>query len=98
MTFLPPSWFPLVAAAAAPPPGADSSGTRTAWEFGREGWQIYAACFAALILVVGWIYRRDTSELNWFWKLWLFGLRGAVIAGLLIIALDPEERTETKTT
>ena len=56
-----------------------------------------SACFAVMILLVAWFYRQDTAQMHWFWRLWLFGLRGLVLVGLLLIALDPEERTETKT-
>jgi hypothetical protein len=68
------------------------------WEFGREGWAPLIAGFAGLILLVGWIYRRDTSQLRWYWKAWLFGLRASVVAALLIIMLEPQERIETKLT
>src|SRR5690606_19611758 len=72
--------------------------TGTSWEFAREDAQIFVIGFVALLLLVGWFYRRDTSELNWFWKGWLFSLRALVLVALLVIALDPQERVETRMT
>ncbi|MES2791232.1 MAG: hypothetical protein V4719_16575 [Planctomycetota bacterium] len=72
-----------------------SGGTRIAWEFGRESWQGLAIAAVAIALVVGWGYRRDTQGLHWFWRLFLLLLRMGVLASLGVIALDPQERTET---
>ena len=71
------------------------AGTRIAWEFGREGWQGPAVLAAALVLIVGWWYRRDTKELHWFFRVFLLLLRLGVLATLGVVALDPQERTET---
>ena len=62
------------------------------FEFGREarGWWI--AGIAALFLSSTWLYRRDTLALHPFWKIWLWGLRSGVLAGLLVIALAPQQR------
>ncbi len=70
-------------------------GTRIAWEFGREGWQGLAVGAVAVVLLVGWGYRRDTQGLHWFWRLFLLLLRLCVLASLGVVALDPQERTET---
>ena len=72
-----------------------SDGSRLAWEFGRESWQGLAVGAVALVLLVGWGYRRDTPGLHWFWRLFLLLLRLSVLAGLGVVALDPQERTET---
>ena len=40
------------------------------------------------------VYIRDTSELNRFWRYSLLTLRLAVLAGLIAIALNPQERTQ----
>ena len=68
---------------------------RVSWEFGREGWPGWIAAGAIVILLLAWLYRRDTRELSWYWRVWLGLLRSVVLAGLLIVALDPQERTET---
>jgi hypothetical protein len=72
-----------------------AAGTRIAWEFGREGWQGLAVGAVALVLLVSWGYRRDTQGLHWFWRLFLLLLRLSVLASLGVVALDPQERTET---
>ena len=61
-------------------------------EFGREQRGLWLVAFVGLVLLAGWLYSRDTAELNWFWKVWLGGLRLLTLAGLLVIALDPERR------
>ncbi|MDA0281984.1 MAG: VWA domain-containing protein, partial [Planctomycetota bacterium] len=49
----------------------------------------------ALLLVFGVrIYLRDTSELNRFWRCFLLLLRLSVLTGLILIALNPQERTQ----
>lgn len=59
--------------------------------------------FGGLLLVFGsmaivwWVirlYRRDTWELSVGWRLFLAGLRLTVLFGLLIIALNPQDRTQ----
>lgn len=48
-----------------------------------------------LILIVGVrIYLRDTVELNRFWRSFLLLLRFSVLAGLVAVALNPQERTQ----
>lgn len=58
------------------------------------GWTL---CLGALglILILGIrIYRRDTAEVRRFWRFWLTGLRLCVLAGLVVIAVNPQERTQ----
>lgn len=74
----------------------EASGTRMTWEFGRESWQGLAILAVVVFLLIGWLYRRDTREIHWFWKGFLFSLRAAVLAGVLVIALNPQMRTETE--
>ncbi|HVW02169.1 MAG TPA: hypothetical protein VHB77_17590, partial [Planctomycetaceae bacterium] len=68
------------------------------WEIGREGILVPVLVFLAVVLAVGFIYRADTKQLGWGWKLWLVGLRVLVIAALLVVALDLQIRTETRIT
>lgn len=48
---------------------------------------------AALLWVIRW-YRRDVVEISRWWIYPLAGLRLLVLAGLLLIALNPHERTQ----
>ena len=77
---------------------ADQAGSRTVWEIGREGLWTPVIIFVVLVLAVGFIYRADTKQLAWGWKIWLFGLRVTVLVALLVIALDLQTRTETRIT
>ncbi|MFP6764153.1 MAG: hypothetical protein VB858_11055, partial [Planctomycetaceae bacterium] len=50
-----------------------------------------------LVLFTGIIlytYLRDTAQLHPVWKVWLLLLRLASIAGIIIIAINPQERTQ----
>ena len=73
--------------------------TRMAWEVDLPtspiawfGWLALAA--VGIAFVVG-LYWRDASELHPFWKIWLLVLRLGAWAGLLAIAVNPQERTQT---
>ncbi len=73
--------------------------TRMAWEVDLPtsptawlGWLVLAA--AGIAFVVG-LYWKDASELHPFWKIWLLVLRLGAWAGLLAIAVNPHERTQT---
>jgi hypothetical protein len=44
--------------------------------------------------VVG-LYLRDSRDLHPFWKVWLLVLRLGLWAGVLAIAVNPQERTQT---
>lgn len=72
-----------------------AEGLRIAWEFGRDGWQGLAIGAVVVFLLVSWVYRRDTQGLHWTWRGLLLLLRLALLATLGVIALDPQERTET---
>ena len=64
------------------------------WPNSPLGW---ALCFGGGLLVaawVAWLYRRDTVELSWPWKVWLTILRLGTLAALLVIALNPHDRTQ----
>lgn len=53
--------------------------------------------FTVLILYAIWMYLRDTRAINGFWRTLLLLLRLAVIAGLGVIVLNPQERTQRMT-
>ena len=76
----------------------ESTATLTSREFDLPqsplGWLILlGGCLAILVWVV-WLYLRDTHELSAGWKLWLTLLRLSVLVGLLIVALNPSDRTQ----
>ncbi len=48
----------------------------------------------AVLAWVIWLYRRDTNELSVGWRIFLAGLRLSVLAALLVIALNPQDRTQ----
>lgn len=75
-----------------------ASGTFTATEYDLpESPLSWALSIGGLLIFVGIIlytYIRDTQELNLFWKGWLLLLRLGVIAGIIAIAINPQERTQ----
>lgn len=62
-------------------------------------WLMIAAFVLAAVYVVG-LYIRDTRELNprgrGLWRSWLTFLRIGVLATLLVVFLNPHERTQTQ--
>ena len=77
---------------------ADASATITSREFDWPDsplrWLLLLGGGLALTLWVVWLYVRDTRDLSVGWKLWLTALRLGVLAGLLVIALNPSDRTQ----
>ena len=74
-------------------------GWREFWstfEFGRQTdspwFLILAGGVLLLSLLTGWLYRRDTRDLPWGWRAWLYSLRALSILGLLWVALSPQTR------
>jgi len=59
---------------------------------GRE-WLLFAG-FAFAVVFVIWMYVRDTRQMSRGWTVWLALLRIGVVTGLVIIALNPQERTQ----
>lgn len=57
------------------------------------GLLLVCGSFAVLAWVI-WLYRRDTRELALGWRIWLATLRLTALLGLLIIALNPQDRTQ----
>ena len=48
-----------------------------------------------LVVVIGvYVYLRDTADLSVFWRGWLLLLRLGVLAGLVVVAINPQERTQ----
>ncbi len=72
--------------------------TRTSFEFGRiryeTDWALPLLAFAALVVYVIVIYRRDAVELGRLASVWLVGLRLLALAGLLVVYLQPQWRNE----
>ncbi len=73
--------------------------TRMAWEVALPdsplawlGWLALAAVGVAWIVAM---YLRDTNELHPAWKVWLLALRLGAWLGLIAIAVNPQERTQT---
>jgi len=58
---------------------------------------MWLVSIGGLVLFVGIIlytYIRDTAQLHPVWKIWLLMLRLAAIAGIIMIAVNPQERTQ----
>jgi len=76
-----------------------SPGWREFWstfEFGRQTdspwFLVLAGGVLLLSLLTAWLYRRDTAGLPWYWRVWLYSLRGLAILSLLWVALSPQIR------
>ncbi|MFO1092093.1 MAG: hypothetical protein U0992_02115 [Planctomycetaceae bacterium] len=63
------------------------------WPDSVREWSLFLGFAVAIVFVIG-MYIRDTRTLSRGWTVWLTLLRLAVIAGLLAIALNPQERTQ----
>lgn len=61
-------------------------------EFGRDAKSGWVLAIGGLALLSIWLYRRDTRDFNLFWKIWLWTLRLATLALLLVVALIPQQR------
>jgi hypothetical protein len=77
---------------------AQEAGTFRAIEYDLpETPLMWLLSIGGLVLFVGIILYtcvRDTAELHWFWKGWLLLLRLGSIAGIIFIAINPQERTQ----
>lgn len=76
---------------------AGSESTSTTLEFdwpeSARDWVLFAGFGLAVVYVV-WMYVRDTRTLSIGWTVWLTALRLGLIAGLVVIALNPQQRTQ----
>src|SRR5690606_9643504 len=57
-------------------------------------WVLHLAVMAVSLVLVLAVYRRDTVETHWGWRVWLTTLRLAVFAALAVILFNPQERTQ----
>ena len=64
------------------------------WPTSPLGWLMLLGSGTAMLVWTVWLYLRDTSDLNWFWRLWLTALRVGMLAALLIVGLNPSDRTQ----
>jgi Mg-chelatase subunit ChlD len=62
------------------------------WPATPARWAMMIAALVVLVVVAVGVYRRDTRGLGRGWQVLLTALRLAVIAGLLVIAVNPQER------
>lgn len=73
--------------------------TRMAWEVDLpDGPLAWLGWLALAVIGVAWIVPlsvRDAQELHPAWKVWLLVLRLGAWAGLIAIAVNPQERTQT---
>ncbi len=77
---------------------ASDSATLTVREFDLPttplGWLLLIGGVAGLLLWTVWLYSKDVAGLSWFWKLWLTVLRVGTLIALLVISLNPSDRTQ----
>jgi len=80
---------------------AQTAGTFTVREFDWPqtplGWLLFLGGSLVVVAWVAWLYQRDTVELKPVWRIWLAALRLGTLAGLLLIALNPHDRTQKDT-
>ena len=57
-------------------------------------WMVCLGALSLLLILGVRVYLRDTAELNRFWRYFLLLLRLSVLAGLVVVALNPQERTQ----
>ena len=57
-------------------------------------WMVCLGVLSLLVILGVRVYLRDTAELNRFWRYFLLLLRLSVLAGLVAVALNPQERTQ----
>lgn len=75
-------------------PGASSE--KITHEFARDNQWLWLSVSLVCCLLCWWIYRRDTREFGGIRRILPLLFRFGVWAGLLVIFLDPQERTESE--
>ena len=63
------------------------------WPQSPGDWSLFIALAVAAVFVI-WMSIRDTRGLARGWTIWLTLLKVAVVAALIIIAINPQERTQ----
>lgn len=58
------------------------------------GWSLALGAAVVVVTLGVAVYLKDTRELRPFWRVWLLVLRLAVLAGLVVVAVNPQERTQ----
>ena len=84
------SLFPLFAAA----DSANLTVREWDWPTSAAGGLLLFVGVLAILAWTVWLYLRDTADLSWFWRLFLTTLRLTALAALLVIALNPSDRTQ----
>lgn len=66
------------------------------WDFPQTPFGIVTVTVLVILYLVYvvWLYLKDTQMMNVFWRGWLLVLRISVLAGLLIIAFNPQLKTQ----
>ena len=64
------------------------------WPTSPLGWLLLIGGSLLFVTWSVWLYLRDTSDLRWYWRAWLILLRVGTLAALLLIALNPSDRTQ----
>lgn len=64
------------------------------WPQSPAGWLLLVGGSLVVLSWVVWMYVRDTHELPAAWRFLLTLLRVSVLAGLLLVALNPSDRTQ----
>ncbi|HEY0982695.1 MULTISPECIES: hypothetical protein [unclassified Schlesneria] len=64
------------------------------WPTTSLGWLLLIGGSVLFVAWSIWLYLRDTADLRWYWRVWLILLRVGILASLLVIALNPSDRTQ----
>ena len=64
------------------------------WPVSPLGWLLLIGGGTAVLIWTVWLYIRDSADFSPFWTVWLTALRLATLAMVLIIALNPSDRTQ----
>lgn len=66
------------------------------WDLPRTGlgWLAVLLLCVLYLSYVCWLYVKDTRMMHPFWRMWLLTLRLGVLAALLVIAFNPQLRTQ----